>query len=238
VPQRIVIRLGGAIVADTRRALRVLETHHAPTYYLPPEDIGATLTPARGNSFCEWKGVARYFDVTAGSATAARAAWAYDQPTAGFAALAGYVAFYAALMDEAWVGDLQVLPQPGNFYGGWVTANLEGRIKGAPGTQHAVPCKEATRIRGRLSGRPCDLAGLFGRSETSRVLSSRVPSRPAASPRSAWMVRGIDIAGAIGRRQAVVWRRTARSYRPGMAPITRQPYAKPGTGPMTLDLAA
>ncbi len=136
VPQRITIRLSGVLVAETRRALRVLETHHAPTYYLPSEDIHATLRPAQGSSFCEWKGFARYFDVLAGSATAFRAAWAYDQPTARFAALADHVAFYATLMDEAWVGDQRVIPQPGNFYGGWVTPNLEGQLKGAPGTQH------------------------------------------------------------------------------------------------------
>ena len=136
VPQRIVVKLGGVLVAETTRALRVLETHHAPTYYVPPEDIQARLRPTSQRSFCEWKGVARYFDVLAGSATAPMAAWAYDAPTARFAALAGYVAFYAGLMEEAWVGDMRVIPQPGDFYGGWVTPNLVGRIKGAPGTQH------------------------------------------------------------------------------------------------------
>ena len=136
VPQGIRVLLGGALVAETSRALRVLETHHAPTYYLPREDIHSTLRPAQGTSFCEWKGVARYFDVINRGKTALRAAWAYDRPTASFAALAGYVAFYAGLMDEAWVGDLRVIPQAGNFYGGWVTPNLDGQIKGAPGTRH------------------------------------------------------------------------------------------------------
>ena len=136
VPQRITIRLGGVLVADTIRALRVLETHHAPTYYLPPEDITATLRPVQGSSYCEWKGVARYFDVIAEGKTALRAAWAYDRPTTGYAALAAHVAFYAGLIDEAWVGDLRVIPQPGDFYGGWVTPNLDGQIKGAPGTKH------------------------------------------------------------------------------------------------------
>lgn len=136
VPQRILIRLGGAVVAETVRALRVLETHHAPTYYLPPEDVVAELIPAQGSSFCEWKGTARYFDVRAGETTARRAAWSYDRPTARFAPLAGYIAFYAGRMDEAWVGDTRVIPQPGDFYGGWITPNLEGRIKGAPGTRH------------------------------------------------------------------------------------------------------
>ena len=136
VAQRIRVVLGGAIVADTSRALRVLETHHAPTYYLPAADVQAILRPASGSSVCEWKGVARYFDVIAGDRIAPRAAWAYDRPTPVFAALAGHVAVYAGLMDEAWVGDLRVTPQPGDFYGGWVTPNLEGQIKGAPGTRH------------------------------------------------------------------------------------------------------
>ncbi len=136
VQHRITIRLGDVLVADTTRALRVLETHHAPTYYLPPADIHAALRPVQGSSYCEWKGVACYFDVLAGHKTALRAAWSYESPTARFAALAGHVAFYAALIDEAWVGDMRVIPQPGDFYGGWVTPNLDGQIKGAPGTQH------------------------------------------------------------------------------------------------------
>ncbi len=110
VAQRITVWLGGVLVAETSRALRVLETHHAPSYYLPPDDIAATLQPAQGSSFCEWKGMARYFDVIVAGKTASRAAWAYDRPTARFAALAGYVAFYAGLMDAAWVGDMRVIP--------------------------------------------------------------------------------------------------------------------------------
>lgn len=136
VAHRLVIRLGGQVVADSSRALRVLETHHAPSYYLPLADIGANLIPVDGTSYCEWKGVARYFDVVSGDATASRAAWAYDQPSARFAPIASHVAFYAGRMDEAWVGSLRVIPQPGDFYGGWVTPNLDGQIKGAPGTRH------------------------------------------------------------------------------------------------------
>jgi uncharacterized protein (DUF427 family) len=134
VAQRVLVCLGGAVVADTTRALRVLETHHAPSYYLPLGDVAATLMPVAGGTVCEWKGVASYFDVASGSAVARRAAWAYARPEAALAGLADHVAFYAGLMDEAWVGDLKVLPQPGDFYGGWVTPNLTGRIKGAPGT--------------------------------------------------------------------------------------------------------
>ena len=136
VPQRIIVRHAGTVVADTIAALRVLETHHAPSYYLPRTAVLAGLKAAAGSSFCEWKGHARYFDMIAGDVIVPRAAWSYDRPTARFAALAGYIAFYAGLIDEAWVGDTRVIPQPGDFYGGWVTPNLLGRIKGAPGTNH------------------------------------------------------------------------------------------------------
>jgi hypothetical protein len=117
------------------REFRAVEPRHEVWLSLKT-DSQAILRPVQGSSYCEWKGVARYFDVIAGGKTASRAAWCYDSPTARFVALAGYVAFYAGLMDEAWVGDLRVIPQPGDFYGGWVTPNLEGQIKGAPGTQH------------------------------------------------------------------------------------------------------
>ena len=136
VPQRLVIRFGGQVIADTRSALRVLETHHAPTYYLPPADTFATLTPARKGSFCEWKGQARYWTVTAGDAVSEAAAWSYPDPSPRFADLRDHLAFYAGRMDACHVGDVQVTPQPGDFYGGWVTPNLKGQIKGAPGTRH------------------------------------------------------------------------------------------------------
>lgn len=135
-PQRLRVTLGGTVVADTTRGLRVLETHHAPTYYIPPEDVAARLPPAVGGSFCEWKGRARYFDVTADGVTARRAAWSYPEPTPAFGALADHLAFYAGLMEACFVGDTRVLPQPGDFYGGWVTPNLTGRPKGARGTEH------------------------------------------------------------------------------------------------------
>ncbi|MEM6622156.1 MAG: DUF427 domain-containing protein [Pseudomonadota bacterium] len=136
VPQRVTVRLNGALIVDTRDALRVLETHHAPTYYIPPGDVLGELIPVSGGSFCEWKGLARYFDVAVNGQIAARAAWAYDSPTASFSRLSGHVAFYAGKMDACTVGAETVLPQPGDFYGGWQTSNLTGIVKGAPGTLH------------------------------------------------------------------------------------------------------
>lgn len=136
VPQKLCILFGGQVVAETTRAFRVLETHHAPTYYFPSDDIRADLSPARGRSYCEWKGVARYWDVTLGGLVAPRAGWSYPNPTKGFLPIAGCLAFYATSMDACFVGEHRVIPQPGNFYGGWVTDNLRGQIKGSPGTEH------------------------------------------------------------------------------------------------------
>lgn len=135
VEQRLFVVLAGQTVAESTRGLRVLETHHAPTYYIPPEDVVAHLAPAPGASYCEWKGRAAYFDVKVGNAKAARAAWSYHEPAPGFLDLAGHIAFYAGKMDSCFVGDERVLPQAGDFYGGWVTRNLQGSIKGAAGTE-------------------------------------------------------------------------------------------------------
>ena len=135
VSHRIVIRLGGAVAADTTAAFRVLETHSAPTYYLPPEDVHATLIPTVRTSFCEWKGKARYYDLVSGGKTAKQAVWSYDDPVEAFSPITGYLAFYVGLMDECRVGEVLATPQAGGFYGGWVTPNLDGRIKGEPGTE-------------------------------------------------------------------------------------------------------
>ncbi len=127
----------GVQIAETTNGWRVLETHHAPTYYLPPADIlTAALVPTTRETFCEWKGRAVYFDLVLNGQRARNAAWAYPAPTAGFDPIKNYVAFYATSVEAAYVGDLKVQPQPGDFYGGWVTPNLTGRIKGAAGTLH------------------------------------------------------------------------------------------------------
>jgi uncharacterized protein (DUF427 family) len=137
VAERLRVVFGGVTIADTMRALRILETHHAPTYYLPPEDIlMAALVPTSRETFCEWKGRSAYFDIVLDTRRSRNAAWAYPAPVPRYAELKDHVSFYAGSVDEAWVGDMRVQPQPGDFYGGWVTPNLTGRIKGAAGTLH------------------------------------------------------------------------------------------------------
>lgn len=136
VPQRLVIRFGGQEIVSTHKGYRVLETHHAPTYYLPPDAFhGARLEPVVGSSFCEWKGRAAYWDILTDTARAPKAAWSYPEPTAHFADIKDFIAVYPGHMEACFVGGHQVTPQPGDFYGGWVTDNLDGTVKGGPGTR-------------------------------------------------------------------------------------------------------
>ena len=132
----VVVELGGIVIADTRRAVVTLETSHPPSFYLPPDDIVAgALVPVGGSTFCEWKGHARYFDVIVGDERRERAAWSYPDPTAGFTSLRDHVAFYAASMDGCFVDGERVVPQPGGFYGGWITSAVAGPFKGVPGSR-------------------------------------------------------------------------------------------------------
>jgi len=133
---RIVIEHRGVVVADTRASIRTLETSHPPSYYIPRSDIAAGLLHrAAGSSFCEWKGTAAYWDVVIEECVLARIGWSYPSPTPEFAALRDHVAFYAAPFDRCSVDGETVVPQPGEFYGGWITSRLAGPFKGVPGSR-------------------------------------------------------------------------------------------------------
>ncbi|MFP5416787.1 MAG: DUF427 domain-containing protein [Actinomycetes bacterium] len=132
----IEVVLGGEVICQTSEAWQVLETSHPPTYYLPRASFApGALKPGAGSSFCEWKGQARYLDVRGGGRTASAAAWYYPNPAPAYAPLAGHVALYAGAMDACLVGGERVTPQPGGFYGGWITASVVGPFKGGSGSQ-------------------------------------------------------------------------------------------------------
>jgi uncharacterized protein (DUF427 family) len=133
--RHVVVELGGVVLADTRAAARVLETSHPPVYYVPPNNIRMQhLEHSLRSSFCEWKGNARYYHVRVGERFVDDVAWFYPQPTAAFAAIKDYVAFYPGRMDACFVDGERVQAQPGDFYGGWITSDVVGPFKGAPGT--------------------------------------------------------------------------------------------------------
>ncbi len=131
------IEFGGQTVAESARALRVLETASPPTVYVPMVDVRMDLLRALDGerSVCEWKGGASYFDVVVADEVAPAAAWYYPSPRERYSVLAEHVSFYPGRIDAAYLGDERVRPQAGPFYGGWVTDEIEGPFKGDPGTE-------------------------------------------------------------------------------------------------------
>lgn len=134
-PRRIRAVAGGVTLADSTASLRVLETSHPPTYYVPPADVRMDLlVPAEGASFCEWKGRALYYDAVLETRTIRRVGWCYPEPTPAFEAIRDHVAFYLPVLDAAYVDEERAEPQPGGFYGGWITSDLAGPFKGGAGS--------------------------------------------------------------------------------------------------------
>ena len=132
--REVVIHWAGLEVARTQRAVLVLETSHPPSFYIPWADVNqALLTPGSGSSFCEWKGPATYWSLRSSTRTLKNVAWSYPKPLAGAEAVANAVAFYPTELDCT-VDAQRVTPQPGGFYGGWITPELVGPFKGEAGT--------------------------------------------------------------------------------------------------------
>ena len=129
------IIFSGETIAETNRAFRVLETSHPPVYYFPPEDVRMEfITQNSNSSFCEWKGRASYYAIAAGDKRVENAAWFYANPTKIFAEIKNFIAFYPSKMDACYVDDELVKIQEGDFYGGWITADIVGPFKGGAGT--------------------------------------------------------------------------------------------------------
>lgn len=135
--KHIQIMFNGALIADTRRAKRVLETSHPPVYYIPLEDVNRDyLVPRSNTSFCEFKGTAHYYGLFVEDEQASIAAWYYPAPSPGYESIKMHLAFYPQYMDACYVDGEQVTPQQGGFYGGWITSDIVGPFKGDPGTEY------------------------------------------------------------------------------------------------------
>jgi uncharacterized protein (DUF427 family) len=133
--KHIKVVFNGVTIAETDRAIRILETSHPPVYYIPPEDVRREyLTVTQRHTLCEFKGAASYYTVTVGDKSAPNAAWFYPDPVPAYAPIKNYVAFYPGRMDACYVDGEQVQAQSGDFYGGWITHDIVGPFKGQPGT--------------------------------------------------------------------------------------------------------
>ena len=136
VPLPLRVEFAGVTVAATVRGLRVCETSGAPAYYFPPEDVKRVfLRPMTHTTRCEWKGAAAYWTLSVRGRESQAAAWCYPAPLDGYEAIAGWFAFHAERADACYVGDERAVPQPGGYYGGWITSGIVGPFKGDPGTE-------------------------------------------------------------------------------------------------------
>ncbi len=132
----IIVQFGGAVIAESTSAFRVLETSHPPVFYIPPENVRVELlTATSGTTWCEYKGEARYYDIAVGDQVSELAAWCFPEPQPGFERIQHAIAFYPERVQRATVGGEQVIPQPSGFYGGWVTSEIAGPFKGEPGSE-------------------------------------------------------------------------------------------------------
>ncbi|GAB4232703.1 MAG: DUF427 domain-containing protein [Chlamydiales bacterium] len=124
------------VIADTNRGYRILETSHPPTYYIPLEDcINQYLIPSNRTSYCEFKGKALYYSIKIEEKVSRDAAWYYPEPNINYAEIKNHISFYANKVDACFVDEEKVIAQEGDFYGGWITQNIEGPFKGAVGTE-------------------------------------------------------------------------------------------------------
>ena len=129
-PRRVRVMVDGELIADSTRAVRVLETSHPPVWYIPPEDVRmGMLDNSTTSTFCEWKGTATYWTLKIEGRTVEDIAWSYEQPTPDFESLRGHLAFYPSRVDACYIDDELVTPQPGDFYGGWITSEIVGPFK-------------------------------------------------------------------------------------------------------------
>ncbi len=132
--RRVLVQSGSSVVVDTTDAVRILETASPPTFYFPPSSVRVdALKLVEGSSHCEWKGYAQYWGLVSDPGGEA-VGWSYPKPYSEFSKLAGWFSFYPARI-ECLVDGERVRPQPGGFYGGWVTNEIVGPVKGEPGTQ-------------------------------------------------------------------------------------------------------
>ncbi len=133
--RRIRVVLAGETIVDTTTSHRILETSHPPVFYVAPDDVtSGVLRPDKRRTFCEFKGLAHYWNAFVGGVTVPAVAWSYPEPSPGYEAIAGHLAFYLGRVDACYVDTETVVAQAGDFYGGWITSDVVGPFKGEAGT--------------------------------------------------------------------------------------------------------
>jgi uncharacterized protein (DUF427 family) len=98
---RVVVKVAGRVVADTRDALTLREAGYAPVHYIPRKDVDMTLLELTDHeTYCPYKGDCTYFNVPSGGARSTKAAWSYEAPYDAVAPIKDHLAFYPDRVDD------------------------------------------------------------------------------------------------------------------------------------------
>jgi uncharacterized protein (DUF427 family) len=98
--QRVTVRAGGRLVAETKAALVLREAGHAPVFYIPLADVDqSVIAPSDSHTYCPFKGTASYYDVLTDDGRIGDAIWTYPEPYDEVAQIAGHVACYPSRVE-------------------------------------------------------------------------------------------------------------------------------------------
>jgi len=132
----VAIYIQDEIIAEDDKYIRICETFHPPSIYIEPAAFKTgTFHQVSGRpSFCEWKGLATYWDLSRSNGESIRhkAGWSYDHPDDRYSTLKSWISVYPKLVDGCYLEGKKVIAQPGTFYGGWITSWIRGPFKGDP----------------------------------------------------------------------------------------------------------
>ena len=165
---RVRVEVGGEVLADSTRSLRVLETSHPPTIYVPSADIrGELLAPSRAReTWCEFKGAARYLDAILAGQVIPAVGWTYPAPSPGYEALRDHIAFYPGRVDAAWIGDELVQAQAA------ATSMAAGSPPTSSGRSRVLPARSVVSTPGSSAGMDAAAIGCENSAATWSDISS------------------------------------------------------------------
>jgi uncharacterized protein (DUF427 family) len=97
---RVVVTVGGRVIADTREALTLHEADYPPVHYIPRKDVDMSLLERTDHAtYCPYKGDCAYYSIPAGDARSTNAVWTYEAPYAAVAEIKDHLAFYPDRVD-------------------------------------------------------------------------------------------------------------------------------------------
>jgi uncharacterized protein (DUF427 family) len=100
-PSRVIVKVGGKVIADTRDALTLREAHYPPVQYVPRRDVDMTaLARSEHTTYCPYKGDASYYSIPAGGDRSLNAVWTYEAPFEAVAQIKEHLAFYPDRVEE------------------------------------------------------------------------------------------------------------------------------------------